>query len=79
MDNRATTDRTPAPNSGLAKWRVTFFYDAFVVKKTVVLVMNFSAKNPPLRQAANRYKQAEKKRQRQDEKEFLLHKDKEVK
>ena len=58
MDNRATKDRTPAGNSGLAKWRVTCFYDAFVVKETVVLLMNFSAKNPPLRQAANRCLQA---------------------
>ena len=41
-------------NSGLAKWRVTCFYDTFVVKQTVVLLMNFSAKNPPLRQAAKR-------------------------
>jgi hypothetical protein len=39
----------------LAKWRVTCFYDTFVVKQTVVLLMNFSAKNPPLRQAAKRY------------------------
>jgi hypothetical protein len=36
-------------------------------------------KSPPERKAEKRYKQAEKKRQRQDEKEFLLHKDKEVK
>jgi hypothetical protein len=55
MDNRATTDRTPAGNSGLAKKRVSCFYDTFVVKQTVVLLMNISANNPLLRQAANRY------------------------
>jgi len=54
MDDRAMTDRTPAPNSGLAKWRVTCFYDTFVVEQTVVLLRSFNAKNPPLRQAANR-------------------------
>lgn len=41
-------------NSGLAKWRVKCFYDRFVVKQTVVLLLNFSANNPPLRQAAKR-------------------------
>ena len=33
-------------------------YDSFVVGSSVVLRLNFCAKNPPLRQAANRYKQA---------------------
>jgi hypothetical protein len=37
------------------------------------------ARKPPNAHSLGRYKQAEKKRQRQDEKEFLLHKDKEVK
>ncbi|QQR95239.1 MAG: hypothetical protein IPJ93_00100 [Bacteroidota bacterium] len=32
-------------------------YDSFVVGSSAVLRLNFSAKNPPLRQAANRYKQ----------------------
>ena len=32
---------------GLAKWRVTCFYDTFVVKQTVVHLMNFGAKMPP--------------------------------
>lgn len=57
MDSRAMINRTPAGNSGLAKWRVTCFYETFVVKQTVVHLMNFSAKIPPLRQAANRYTQ----------------------
>lgn len=41
-------------NSSLAKWRVTCFYNTFVVKQTVVLLMNFGVKNPPPHQAENR-------------------------
>ena len=33
-------------------------YDSFVVDSSAVLRLNFCAKNPPLRQAANRCKQA---------------------
>ena len=33
-------------------------YDSFVVGSSAVLRLNFCAKNPPLRQAANRYRQA---------------------
>jgi len=47
--------RKTAHNSSLAKWRVTCFYDSLVLNQNVVLRLNFSAKNPPLRQAANRY------------------------
>ena len=32
-------------------------YDSFVVGSSAVLRLNFCAKNPPLRQAANRYSQ----------------------
>ena len=32
-------------------------YDSFVVGSSAVLRLNFCAKNPPLRQAANRYRQ----------------------
>jgi len=32
-------------------------YDSFVVGSSAVLRLNFSAKNPPLRQAAKRYSQ----------------------
>ena len=42
-------------NRRLAQWRVTCFYDTFVVNRSAVLLLNFSAKNPPLRQAPNRY------------------------
>ncbi|MBS0645438.1 MAG: hypothetical protein JSR97_02445 [Verrucomicrobia bacterium] len=33
-------------------------YDSFVVGSSAILRMNICAKNPPLRQAANRYMQA---------------------
>jgi len=41
-----------------AVWRNGGFsasYDSFVVGSSAVLRLNFCAKNPPLRQAANRY------------------------
>jgi hypothetical protein len=50
--------RSPAANIGLPQRRVTFFYDTFVGNRSAVLLLNFSAKNPPLRQAENRYLQA---------------------
>lgn len=50
--------RTTTANSGLAKGGFSCFVETFVVKQTFVLRMNFSAKNPALRQAANRYGQA---------------------
>jgi len=46
-----------------AVWRNGGFsasYDSFVVGSSAVLRLNFCAKNPPLRQAAKRYAQAEK-------------------
>jgi len=54
MDIRATTDRTPAGNIGLAKGGLTSFEETFVLGSTVVLRMNISAEIPALRQAANR-------------------------
>jgi hypothetical protein len=56
MDIRATTERTPAPNSGLAKGGLTCFDETFVQGSKFVLRMNFCAKNPALRQAAKRYR-----------------------
>ena len=50
--------RTTTANSGLAKGGVSCFVETFVQGSTFVLRMNFSAKNPALRQAAKRYKQA---------------------
>lgn len=49
-----TTDRMPAGNSSLAKWRVTCFYDSLVRNQSAVLRLNFCAEMPPLRQAAKR-------------------------
>jgi hypothetical protein len=43
-------------NSGLAKGGLTSFVETFVQGSTFVLRINFSAKNPALRQAAKRYK-----------------------
>jgi hypothetical protein len=43
-----------------AAWRNGGFsasYDSFVLGSSAVLRLNFCAKNPPLRQAANRYRQ----------------------
>ncbi|WP_276974014.1 hypothetical protein [Flavobacterium filum] len=44
-------------NIGFAKWRVQCFYDSLVQGSSSVLRMKFSAKNPCLRVAANRYQQ----------------------
>ena len=41
-------------NMGLAKGGLTCFVETFVQGSTFVLRMNFSAKNPALRQAAKR-------------------------
>ncbi|MEO5776813.1 MAG: VCBS repeat-containing protein [Flavobacterium sp.] len=57
MDNRATTERTPACNSTYPKGGVSCFSDTFVVAESSVLRMKFSGKNPALRVAAKRYQQ----------------------
>ncbi len=46
-----------AANKVLPQWGVKCFYETFVLKRTVVLLLNFGAKNPPLRQYPNRYSQ----------------------
>jgi hypothetical protein len=51
---KATEKEQRRHNSGLAKKRVSCFYDTFVVKQTFVLLINFSANNPLLRQATRR-------------------------
>ena len=51
------TDRRAADNIGLAIWRLRCFYETFVQGSTAVFLLDFSAKNPPHRQAENRYKQ----------------------
>jgi hypothetical protein len=44
-------------NMVLPQWGAKCFYETFVLKRTVVLLLSFGAKNPPLRQYPNRYKQ----------------------
>jgi hypothetical protein len=46
--------RSPAGKIGLAIWRLKCFYETFVQGSTAVILLNFSAKNPPHRQAENR-------------------------
>jgi len=45
----------PAANIGLAIWRLKCFYETFVQGSTAVILLNFCAKNPPHRQAENRW------------------------
>ena len=45
----------PAANSGLAIGGVSYFNESEVLNQTFVLHMNICAKNPALRQAADRY------------------------
>jgi hypothetical protein len=49
-----TDERRTTANIGLPQWRVTCIYDTFVVNQSAVLLLNFCAKNPPLRQAEKR-------------------------
>ena len=44
-------------NKVLPQWGLMYFYETFVLKQTVVLLLSFGAKNPPLRQYPNRYSQ----------------------
>ena len=44
----------PATNIGFAKWRVQCIHETFLQGSTVAILLNFSTKYPPLRQAANR-------------------------
>lgn len=45
-------------NKVLPQWGgVKYFYETFVGKRTVVLLLNICAKNPPLRQYPNRWLQ----------------------
>jgi hypothetical protein len=55
MDNRATTDRTPAPNSTYPKGGFSCSKDSFVVNQTLVFQINFSGKKPAHRKSAKRY------------------------
>lgn len=42
-------------NSRFAKAGVSYFYDSEVLNSSLVHLMKFSAENPRLRKAANRY------------------------
>ena len=58
-NDRQTTRKTEGQHP-IAVWRnggCSASYDSLVVGSSVVLRLNFCAKNPPLRQAANRYSQ----------------------
>ena len=48
------TTRTTGYNKVLPKWRQKCYYETFVQGSTFVLLLNFSANNPPLRQYPNR-------------------------
>jgi hypothetical protein len=49
--------KSPATNSRFAKAGVWCFYGSEVLNSSFVHLMKFSAKNPRLRKAANRYLQ----------------------
>ena len=51
MDNRATTDRTPAPNSTYPKGGVSCSKDSFVVNQKLVFQIKFCGNSPALRVA----------------------------
>jgi len=53
-----TERRMPAGNIGLPQLGLTCFYETFVFKLSALHLLGFSAKNPPLRQAEKRYRQA---------------------
>jgi len=57
-DKQATTEKN---NEGITRvWRnggCSASYDSFVVGSSAVLLLNFCAKNPPLRKAPNRWLQ----------------------
>ena len=46
----------PAANKVLPQWGLPCFYETFVGKRTVVLLLNSSANNPPLRQYPKRWR-----------------------
>jgi len=54
MDNRATTDRTPAPNRRLAQWRVKWLIEHSASHQLLWCIDSFVLRNSPLRQAPKR-------------------------
>ena len=61
-----TEIKKAAANSRFAKAGVSCFYDSEVLNSSFVHLMKFSAENPRLRKAANRYGQVYEKTQRND-------------
>ena len=51
------TTRTPAPNRRLAQWRVTWLIEHSTSHQLLWCIDSFVLRNPPLRQAPNRYHQ----------------------
>ena len=51
-----TREEERTANKVLPQWGLTCFYETFVLKQTVVLLLNICAKNPPLRQYPARCK-----------------------
>ena len=66
-----TKNRKTAPNRRLAQWRVKWLIEHSTSHQLLSCIDSFVLRNPPLRQAPNRYKQAEKKRQRQYDNEIF--------
>ena len=54
MDRHCTTERTPAPNSGLAKVAVQWLIEHLCFVSSSVVADSFVLRNRHLRQAANR-------------------------
>ena len=55
------TDRRPAGNRRLAQWRVTWLIENSTSHQLLWYIDSFELRNPPLRQAPNRYGQAEQR------------------
>ena len=63
-------------NRRLAQWRVTWLIEHSTSHQLLWCIDSFVLRNPPLRQAPNRYKQAKKKDTDSITMKFLLHKNK---
>jgi len=57
MDRQATTERTPAGNSGFAKKRVQWLIEHSTSHQLLWYIDSFVLRNPLLRKAAKRYPQ----------------------
>jgi len=57
MDRQATTDRTPAGNSGFAKKRVQWLIEHSASHQILWFIDSLVLRNPLLRKAAKRYLQ----------------------